>query len=121
MCVVVHNCAPTFILHSLLSGYLTVCYLSICSSCYLQLLSSVFEGRALDLIFFYIDLTKNSDVRLAFEALKVCVCFKQIGTVCREVRKTNNRERQTDRQKINGIYFSITALKTKKSSISDKQ
>ena len=77
VCVVVHNCAPTFMLHSLLSGYLTVCYLSICSSCYLQLLSSVFEGRALDLIFFYIDLTKNSDVRLAFEALKVCVCLFQ--------------------------------------------
>lgn len=36
-----------------------------------QLLRSVLEGRAMDVIFYYIDLTKNSDVRLAFEALKV--------------------------------------------------
>ena len=47
----------------------------------------------------------------------VFVCFKPIRTICREVRKTNNRERQTDRQKINGMYFSITALETKKSSL----
>ena len=36
-----------------------------------QLLGTTFEHGALDLIFFYINLKENRDVRLAFEALKV--------------------------------------------------
>ena len=39
----------------------------------LQLLSHVFDNHAMDLLFWYIDLRQNSDVRLAFEALKVTV------------------------------------------------
>ena len=37
----------------------------------------MFEHNALELIFYYIDLSKNRDVRLAFETLKVS-CFKNI-------------------------------------------
>ncbi|CAH1785027.1 unnamed protein product [Owenia fusiformis] len=37
---------------------------------YQELLTHVFEKKAMDLIFYYIDLSKNRDVRLAFEALK---------------------------------------------------
>jgi hypothetical protein len=37
----------------------------------LQMLSNVFEHNALELIFFYIDMKHNTDVRLAFEALRV--------------------------------------------------
>jgi hypothetical protein len=36
-----------------------------------QLLSFAFEHRSIELIFSYIDLRKNKDVRLAFDALKV--------------------------------------------------
>lgn len=36
-----------------------------------QLLSHVFDLHVMDLLFYYIDLQKNKDVRLAFEALKV--------------------------------------------------
>lgn len=39
--------------------------------CTLQLISAAFEHNALDLVFFYMDLKKNADVRLAFEAIKV--------------------------------------------------
>ncbi len=38
---------------------------------FFQLLTYVFEHNAMDLIMHYIDLSKNKDVRLAFEALKV--------------------------------------------------
>ncbi len=31
----------------------------------------MYEHNAMELIFYYIDLSKNKDVRLAFEALKV--------------------------------------------------
>jgi len=33
----------------------------------------VFDNHVLDLLFWYIDLRQNSDVRLAFEALKVAL------------------------------------------------
>jgi len=36
-----------------------------------QLISLAFEHRAMDLVFYYINLKYNRDVRLAFEALKV--------------------------------------------------
>jgi len=36
-----------------------------------QLLCHVFEQNAMELIFYYIDLSRNRDVRLAFEAHKV--------------------------------------------------
>lgn len=36
-----------------------------------QLLSTAFEKNSLDLIFYYVDLKKNTDGRLALEALKV--------------------------------------------------
>lgn len=39
--------------------------------CDLQLIGAAFEHNALDLVFFYMDLKKNADVRLAFEAIKV--------------------------------------------------
>lgn len=37
------------------------------------MLPHAFEGKAMELIFYYIDLTKNKDVRLAFDALRVRV------------------------------------------------
>lgn len=39
--------------------------------CDFQLIGAAFERNALDLVFFYMDLKKNADVRLAFEAIKV--------------------------------------------------
>lgn len=39
--------------------------------CDFQLIGAAFEHNALDLVFFYMDLKKNADVRLAFEAIKV--------------------------------------------------
>lgn len=44
---------------------------------HLQLVSHVFEHNAMDLIFYYIDLSQNKDVRLAFDALKVKSVFMQ--------------------------------------------
>ncbi|XP_076447473.1 DDB1- and CUL4-associated factor 1-like isoform X2 [Babylonia areolata] len=47
---------------------------------YQELLTSAFEGNAMDQIFFYIDLSKNTDVRLAFEALRylsTLICHKK--------------------------------------------
>ncbi|XP_014672680.1 PREDICTED: protein VPRBP-like [Priapulus caudatus] len=47
-----------------------------------QLLSFVFEHRAIDLVLHYIDLSKNNDVRLAFEALKYLaslLCHKKFS------------------------------------------
>lgn len=38
---------------------------------FFQLLTHMFEHNALELIFYYIDLKKNKDIRLAFEALRV--------------------------------------------------
>ena len=38
---------------------------------FFQLLVHVFEHKAMDLIFYYIDLNRNQDVLLAFDALKV--------------------------------------------------
>ena len=38
---------------------------------FFQLLCHVFEQNAMELIFYYIDLSRNRDVRLAFEAHKV--------------------------------------------------
>lgn len=35
------------------------------------MIGAAFEHNALDLVFFYMDLKKNADVRLAFEAIKV--------------------------------------------------
>nr|KAG5696452.1 hypothetical protein BaRGS_020989 [Batillaria attramentaria] len=49
---------------------------------YQELLSSIFEYRAMDLIFFYINLSENSDVRLGFEALKylaTLLCHKKFA------------------------------------------
>lgn len=36
-----------------------------------KLLSHVFDNHVMDLLFYYIDLRHNKDIRLAFEALKV--------------------------------------------------
>jgi len=38
-----------------------------------QLLSHVFDNHVMDLLLWYIDLHQNTDVRLAFEALKVTI------------------------------------------------
>lgn len=45
-----------------------------CAFSPLQLISAAFEHRAMDLVFYYINLKYNRDVRLAFEALKVRMC-----------------------------------------------
>ena len=39
---------------------------------YQELLTHVFRLDAIELIFYYLDLSKNKDARLAFEATKVC-------------------------------------------------
>ena len=47
------------------------------TSSFFQLLTYMFEHNALEQIFHHIDLTKNRDVRLAFETLKVnCLDIK---------------------------------------------
>lgn len=49
---------------------------------YQELLSCVFEHHSMDLIFYYINLRDNSDVRLAFEALKylaTLLCHKKFA------------------------------------------
>lgn len=49
---------------------------------YQELLSAAFENNALDLIFYYIDLKKNQDGRLALEALKylaTLLCHKKFS------------------------------------------
>ncbi|KAL3852286.1 hypothetical protein ACJMK2_015948 [Sinanodonta woodiana] len=49
---------------------------------YQELISAAFEHKALDLLFFYINLKKNNDVRLAFEALKylaILLCHKKFA------------------------------------------
>lgn len=38
---------------------------------YQELLTHIFEHNAMELIFYYIDLNRNTDARLAFEATKV--------------------------------------------------
>jgi len=47
----------------------------------MQLLSHVFDNQVMDLLFWYIDLHQNSDVRLAFEALKVIYLFNEINQI----------------------------------------
>lgn len=50
--------------------------------CIFQLISYAFEHRAMDLVFYYINLKYNRDVRLAFEALKylaVLLCHKKFA------------------------------------------
>ncbi|KAL8603740.1 hypothetical protein ACOMHN_024356 [Nucella lapillus] len=47
---------------------------------YQELLTSAFEGNAMDQIFFFIDLSKNVDVRLAFDTLRylaTLICHKK--------------------------------------------
>jgi len=49
---------------------------------YHELLSPILSHNAMDLIFFYIDLNENQDIRLAFEALKflaVVLCHKKFA------------------------------------------
>ncbi|XP_055999036.1 DDB1- and CUL4-associated factor 1-like isoform X3 [Ostrea edulis] len=49
---------------------------------YQEQISAAFEHNALDLVFFYMDLEKNKDVRLAFEALKYTanlLCHKKFA------------------------------------------
>nr|XP_022300005.1 DDB1- and CUL4-associated factor 1-like isoform X2 [Crassostrea virginica] len=49
---------------------------------YQELISAAFEHNALDLVFFYMDLKKNADVRLAFEAIKYTanlLCHKKFA------------------------------------------
>lgn len=41
----------------------------------LQLLSPILEHNAMGLIFHYINLNENKDIRLAFDALRVCSSF----------------------------------------------
>ena len=49
---------------------------------YHELLSPILAHNAMDLIFFYINLKENQDVRLAFEALRflaVVLCHKKFA------------------------------------------
>lgn len=49
---------------------------------YQELIGAAFEHNALDLVFFYMDLKKNADVRLAFEAIKYTanlLCHKKFA------------------------------------------
>ena len=45
---------------------------------FFQLLCHVFEQNAMELIFYYIDLSRNRDVRLAFEAHKVSRAYSDV-------------------------------------------
>ncbi|XP_062610768.1 DDB1- and CUL4-associated factor 1-like [Saccostrea cucullata] len=49
---------------------------------YQELIGAAFEHNAMDLVFFYMDLRKNSDIRLAFEALRYTanlLCHKKFA------------------------------------------
>ena len=56
------GCVMCLCLHQAVMSCVCVCF---------QLLCHVFEQNAMELIFYYIDLSRNRDVRLAFEAHKV--------------------------------------------------